>query len=271
MFDYITLAIIVILALGILIGFIRGGFNMLSGIAILAAAILVAVFFSKLLANAFLSGPVGTSLNQTFFTFLAGKIDFDVAGVYHVTGNTSITEAELNAMTAAGKVYYADPNFDVLHLAYQNVSLPAALYATVDGLLHDAIAAYGGSPFVLAQPLADILTNGTCYVISFVILFIGTWIVGAILVAIIRGIAKLAHPKPSIISRVVGAVAGLAIAAGIVWAGCLVLNVLMMMDNDVSVHLKAVMQYDDPNAWTLGKWLCQLDLGYNAIISFVIK
>lgn len=271
MFDYISTIMIVVLVLGILIGVFRGGFKMISGAIIVAAGIIAGIFLSKLVAGWILNSDMGRGINSWLFNLIADKVNVQVGPAITVTGRDMITESQLAAMNTAGKAFSGDPNFDLLHSAYQSISLPSAFWTTFDELINNAIKAYDGAQFALAQPVADIVTNASCYAIAFAAIFVGVLIIGGIVLLIIRIVLKASGHKPGLLSRLIGGIAGLAIAAVIVWAGCLTLNLLMMMENDVSSHLKAVMRIDDPNAWTFAKWLCQAPLGYNQIISFFIK
>lgn len=270
MFDYLTLVFIVLLVLGLLIGIARGAFKMLSGLVVFAVAVLVAIFLSKPVGAWVQGWGVTKSMNTGIYEFLAGKIDISF-GTIHFTGSSQITEADIAAANAAGKLYYGNADFDVFHAAYEAVKLPAVFYQTVDGLINNAIAGYNGQPFAFAQPLADIMTYAVCYAGSFIVLFILTSIVGTIIAAILRHAFARSGVKPGIISRLIGGLAGLVLAAGIVWSLCLLINVTLLMDNAFATHLREVLRYNDPNAWTFAKWLVQTDFGYNAIISFFIK
>lgn len=270
MFDYITLIFIVVLVLAFFIGFGRGAFNTLAGLAVFGAALAVAILVSKPLAAAVQGWSITANMNKGLFDFIAGKINVSF-GLVNITGSTQITATELAAANAAGKLYYADPNYDIFHVAYESVHLPTAFYGTIDGLINEAIAGYNGQAFALAQPLADIMTRAICYAGSFLALFIVTAIVAGIIIAIIRASLKKAKPHIGLGSRFVGGLVGLAIGAGVVWTLCLLINVVLLMDNGFATHLKDVLRINDPNAWTFAKWLVQSNLGYNAIIGFFIK
>lgn len=270
MFDYLTLIFILVLVLGFVIGFARGAFRMLGSLIVFGVAIAVAILVSKPLAAAVQNWGIVGNMNQGLFGFIAGKINISF-GAVQLTGETQITQAELAAANEAGKVYYADPNFDIFHTAYAAIHLPSFFYNLVDGLINDAIAAYGTNSFALAQPLADIMTHAICYVACFVVLFLLTVIIGAIILFIIRLALKALPDHKTLISRFVGGVVGLGLAVGTVWVLCLLINIVLLMDNGFAMHLRDVLRYDDPNAWTFAKWLVQTDFGYNAIIAFFIK
>ena len=271
MFDYITIIFIAILAIGALIGLARGGFKMISWIVIIVAAVLVGIFFSKMIADNLAGTDMGRGLNNTLFTFVASKINFEV-GPYTITGNTEVTEAELQGFNAVGQAIHG-ADWTVLHEAYASVNLPTVFYQIVDNAINGMIASYNGEAFALAKPVAEVLTGSILYAGSFLSLFSATMLVGGILSAIIRAIIKsTGREKPSGLSRLLGGIAGFAIAGVVVWAVCLTFNFVMLMDNDASLYLKQVLHMTEGDTtWTFAKWLTSSDFGYNAIISFFIK
>lgn len=269
MFDYFSLIFIVILVLGGVIGFIRGGFKVLARIIVLAVAVITAIFLSKLVSVWIYNG-VGGNIHDFAFNFLADKINVEIVPGYTVTGRDPITEAQINTINEAGKIYYTDPNFNMFHNVYTNVGLPQAFWGMADGMLNDAVASYNGAAFLIADPLANIVTNAMCYGIAFLAIFLVVLIVGLIVVFVISLLRKGA--SPSLVMRIVGAVAGLASAIGIIWAVSLGLNLLMLMENDVSNYLRSVLHMTEGDTtWTFAKWMVTTDFGYSGIISFFIR
>ena len=271
MFDYISLIFIAVLLLGALIGFVRGGFKTLSGIILVAIGIVVAIFLSKWLSQIYRDGPIGNTLYNTYYGFIANQIKVDVGSYGVILGNQEINETQLAAIDTAGKLAYGS-DWSFFHVAYENVHLPQVFYGTVDELLYKTIESYQGANFTLAQPITDVLTNATCYAAAFLSIFSAVMVLGGIVLAIIRLILKAAHDKPGLISRLLGLVGGLAIAAALVWVACLSFNLIMLMDNDASTYLRGVLHMTEGDtSWTFAKWLTTSDFGYNAIISFFIK
>lgn len=269
-FDYITIIFIAVLVIGALIGFARGSFRMLSWIAVIAAAVIVSIFFAKTVSGWVAGTDLGKNIDNGLYQFISGKIDFQV-GPTHITGNTEVTKTQLDAVDAAGKVINGQ-DWTIWHEAYAQVSLPQFFYNLADGLINNAIAVYDGQAFAIARPITDILTSSILYAGSFATIFVAVMIVGGIIVAIIRHAIAKSGDKPGLLSRLVGMIVGFGIAGVIVWAACLTFNFLMLMDNDVSVYLKGVLHMTEGDtSWTFAKWLCSSDFGYNAIISFFIK
>lgn len=271
MFDYFTIIFIVVLVLGALIGFVRGGFKTLSGIVLVAAGIVVGIFLSKWLAQLYRNSFIGSSLDNAFFGFIAGKINIEVSPGYTITGADKITAADLATYNSLGQAYYANPDWDLFHVAYENVKLPPAFYGAVDKLLHNAIAAYGSGEFAFAAPISDILVSAVCFASAFLTLFAGTMLVGGIILAIIRALLKLTKNKPGMLSRILGLVGGFVIAATLVWVTCLSFNLIMLMDNDAATYLRGVLHMTEGDTtWTFAKWLTTANLGYNQVIAFFI-
>ena len=269
MFDYITIIFIAVLVLGALIGFIRGGASFIWKLIVLGLAVFLAIIICKPFANWIRTWPMAESMHQGLFDFLAGKIDFTVAGVYHVTGNTMTSEAQIAAWNTAGKAF--DPNFDVFHTAYASIGIPSWFFASLDSLLNNAIAAYDGASFALANPFADIITNAACTAMAFAIIFFGILLIGGI-IGLVFHIGKRAPDKKiSIADRLLGILAGLIVSAGIIWSSALVLNLLLVMDNNVSVYLKGVLHIDEPETWTFAKWIVTSNFGYQGLIDWFLN
>lgn len=271
MFDYITIIFIAVLLLGALFGFLRGGFKTLSGIILVAVAIVAGIFLSKWLSGLYRNGPIGNGLYGAYYGFIANQINVNVGGFGVVTGNTQINEAQLTAINAAGKLAYGQ-DWTFFHAAYENVHLPQFFWGTVDDLLNQAVAAYNGANFTIAQPITDVLTGATCFALAFLTIFFAVLLVGGIIIAIITRVLKATHNKPGLVSRILGLVGGLAIAAAFVWVACLSFNLIMLMENDAATYLRGVLHMTEGDTtWTFAKWLTSTDLGYNAVISFFIK
>ena len=267
MFDYISIILIVILAIGALIGFFKGSLKMLGRFVVFGIAIVCAIFFCKPIANAMASSGMGKGINDWLYGYIANKIDFQV-GSYHITGDFEVTESMISLINTAGRI--GDESFNIWHSIYAKLSIPQGLYGTIDGSIANLTASYDSS-FTLARPLSDVLTNGMCLVLSFLILFLGILLVGHIALALIKIIGKILGAKPSLLSRLLGMATGLIIAAGTVWALCLTMNIVMMMDNQIADHIKNAIKVNEPDTWTFAKWLCQAKLGYNEVIAFLMK
>ena len=268
MFDYITLIFAVVLLLGLVIGFARGGFKTLGGLIVLALAIVLAVFLTKPIGNALNGSGLGTATYNGLFDFIKTSIKVEVAPGVTYTGETQVTADQLAAYQAA----YGKPIWEVI---YTQMNLPAIFANKVSEIIGNTVASYGNQPFALAAPIATILKSAVIYGGTFLAIFLAGLIVFGIIFAIVKAVirSKNGNEKPHIgfVNRIVGAILGLAIAGAAVWACCLSFNLMMLMNNGTGNYLKEVLHMTEGDTtWTLAKWLTQTNFGYQAVIEFFI-
>lgn len=269
MFDYISLIFIVILVLGALIGFLKGGFKSLFRLGVLVLAIVLSIFLAKPLANALQGTGMATNINNSIFEFIADKISFEVGAFGTLTGKTEVTTTYIDTINAAGQLI--DSNFDLFHKAYESVHLPSFLYETADSFIKAQLANYGPlEEFAFAAPIAGIATSAICSLIAYFIIFFGTILIGTILTAIVSHAFKSPDGHKPLLSRITGLILGLVLASAIIWVAGLTLNIVLVMDNSASEYIRQVIHLDD-ESWTFAKWIVTTDFGYQAILSNFIK
>jgi len=268
MFDYISIIFIAVIALFAIIGLVRGGFKTVAGIIAVGAAVAIAVFVTQPLGDLIAGGELGQKANGLAFQLISSKISYSVtvAGIpTTVKGDTEINSvilAALNATSSEGNIW---------HDIYVNVGVPTIFYGRLDEIMNAAVAAYGTDSFMLASPVADVLTNAIVYGGTFLVLFlVSALILGIIVNAIAKALLKSGNTVGPI-SHLVGFIFGAVVGAAIVWVAALSLNLVMLMDSPASDYLREVLHMTaGDETFGFAKWCLTTDLGYSAVINFLI-
>ena len=72
-------------------------------------------------------------------------------------------------------------------------------------------------------------------------------------------------------SRILGIIIGLAEGISVCWCICLATNFALASENSISEVIKQMIKFDDPNYWSLAKWMIATDFGYSSILNLFLK
>lgn len=265
MFDYISLIYIGVILLCALVGFLRGGFRTLVTLLIIGASIGIAFLLYKTIGNLLYNGAAGKGIHDALYAFFKDHISYtptvDLGGII-IEGTTITGETEIPRALWESESFRAE--------VYTQANVSEQLIPYLDSMVVQALAEIQGDSIPLASPIAIGLTHLVCFGLGFLIVALGAFVIGIIVMVIVSLILKLSGKKKSLLNRLLGVLAGLVSAAAIIWTVSLGLNIALAFDNDVSTYLKAVLSWDDDSVWTFAKWCAKTDLGYSGVLSLFL-
>lgn len=249
-FDWFTLGFALILVLSALIGFLKGGMKTLVKFGIVAIAIVLALLLCDAISPMFRNGQVG----NYFYNLIFNKI-----GDAYPDANKD----QLSVLIKSGA------GESIIEEAYTNAGIPESLREI---FTKEIMAAADSSLTVnIGDVIALTASDYICLGLAFISILLGSLIILFVVYFIVMLIFKLANKKPSLLSRIIGIFMGLVEALAICWCICLFANFALASNNDISEVIFKMIKLDDPNYWSLGKWMIQTDLGYSWILGLVLK
>ena len=244
-FDWISIVFIALFALFMLIGLIRGGAKEFWRIVFQAVAIGLAFALCKIVGKMLFNAGLGNAIGNPVRTFFLSKVEY---------GSDTVDVALLDQATRTS--------------IYNSLNLPAFIQSAFDSLVVSFIPESG--TVVVAEPFVNATAMAACIGIGFLAVYILISIIGFIVQCFINAIQAKNGGKPGFVGRILGLVVGAIHAFGIIWAICLVLNILFTFDLPFVATLKDAVKWDDPNAFSFAKWFMQLPLGYQNILQFFV-
>ena len=237
-FDYVSIAYIIILVITLLVGIKKGFISTLISLLSFVAPFIIGVFLCKYLASFLAPTSLGSSIEN---------------GIYDGI-NSMNNEIFSQIVTNENKN-------ELIPQALQALNIPSIFNNAMTILLDNIITA---EEISLGLALAKGLTNYILLGISFVIL----WFVSVIIFAILKRITrKINHLKViGFINRFLGALLGIVLAIAICVCINFVLSYLMNVIPSINEFMTNNMKLNDENSWSIAKALYELDL-INKIIS----
>lgn len=249
-FDWFTLGFALILALSALIGFLKGGLKTLFKFGIVALSIILALLLCDALSPIFKNGQVG----EYFYSFIFDRI------------GDAYPEANKDQLSALIK---SEAGQSIILEAYTKAGIPESLRE----IFTKEIMSVADSNITVnvGDVIASTASSYICLGLAFICILLGSLIVLFAIYFIIMLIFKLTKKKPGLISRIIGILMGLIEAIAICWCISLFANFALASNNNISEIISKMIKIDDPNYWSLGKWMIQTDLGYSWILGLVLK
>lgn len=251
-FDWFTLGFCIIIALSMLIGFLKGGLKTVVKLAIVGVAILISVFLADKLSGVFRNGDAGTY----FYGLIYQKIE---------SSSPEAANPLPAALVASGAVD------ETILEAMTNAGIPSSIQSQLMEVIKNTASQPGTLTINIASTISSTATDYICIGLSYIVLFLGSLIVLFLIYLLVSILLKLTGKKPGLISRLLGIIIGFAEGAAICWCVCLFANFALASSNSISDAIRQMIHLDDPSYWSLAKWMISTDFGYSSILNFFLK
>lgn len=228
-FDYLSIAYIVIVVLGLIIGIFKGFLNSVLSLVVFVGAILIAYFVSRPLADWLGSMPLQDSIYQGIYGWLS-------------PGNE---EAFATVVTNENKDV-------ILPQVMESLNIPEVLASKIVSVLEANIPQEG-------IELGLLICSTITYYVLIVIAFVIAWIIALIVLTIIKKILKkiLTFSIFKVVDRLIGGVAGLAIGVCICLLISYGITFASSMNEGMYAFFNELLYLEDDSVYTIAKMLYQ--------------
>lgn len=251
-FDWFTLGFCIIIALSMLIGFFKGGLKTIIKLAIVGVSILIAIFVRDKVAPMFRNGETGNYFYNLVYETIE-KSSPDAAKNYSapIVASGLADKSIIQAMADAG--------------------IPESIQQNLLQLIKDTASQVGTLTINPASVIASTASDYICIGLGYIVLFVGSSIVLFLIYFVVCILLKVSGKKPSTFSRILGIIVGLVEGISVCWCICLAANFALASENSISEVIKQMIKFDDPNYWSLAKWMITTDFGYSSILNLFLK
>lgn len=224
--DYISIAFIVILIIAVIVNAVKGFATSLISLVAGLGSIVLAVL---------LATPVGNLLYQTGLgPSIQGGIDGWVSSSLGSLADMALTEENLAQ-------------------AFSQLNIPEILAKP----LTEMIANANLDTASVAEAISTSLANYACIAISFIVLWIVFLVVFSLLGKLVKGINKI--PLVGVLNHILGGVFGLAIGLLVCFLACYIIQLIGSMNGDLNETLSEMMHLTDEGAWSISKALYEIN------------
>lgn len=231
-FDYLSIAYIVIVVLGLIIGIFKGFLKSVLSLVVFIGAILIAYFVSRPLADWLGSMPLQDSIYQGIYGWLS-------------SGNE---EAFATVVTNENKDA-------ILPQVMESLNIPEVLASKIVPVLEANIPQEG-------IELGILICSTITYYVLIVIAFVIAWILALIVLTIIKKILKkiLTFSIFKVVDRLIGGVAGLAIGVCICLLISYGITFASSMNEGIYNFFNELLYLEDDSVYTIAKMLYQTNI-----------
>ena len=247
------------------VGFWQGGLKNLIRIAIVAISIGLAFALYKPIQNWIISSGVGTKLYDNILSFIKDKIS--------VSADTPIGTITIKGTDTVQA--WVIKNSNVQTAIFDQINVVSSLRESLSSAINSAvdILSNGNDTYTLmvAEPIAYVLRNIVAAGIAFASIVVAAFIVLMIIYFIVAFVRRAKGKKKTLLSHLLGAVSGFAIAFGICWVISFVFRVGLTFDNKFSEYITSILYLNDDSKWTFAKWFTTTNFGYQSVIDWMAQ
>lgn len=243
-FDWFSIVFVLIIVSCATIGVLRGARKTLIHLIIVAIAAVGAFYLCKPLVEGLENG---TNWDEGLSSWIYGSI----------VGSTAEAGTEVPAFTLTESLFRS------------YISLPDFLWNPFYAVLRTFVPSNALETVAPATPIAETMTRLIFMAGAFGLLFLLIGGAGFTISGIVERLRKrVDRKKPSILSRVVGGVLGLAVAVIAVYCLSLGVDLLGAAQEPGSLDLAQYLHLGEDGYWSLAKWLGDQSFLYDQLLQY---
>ena len=249
-FDWISIVYIAILILGIIIGIQKGFFRSIPTLAVIIVAAVVAFFLAQPVGNAILDSSIGESISSGIETWLQKNLD---PLIYVLPVDASSLKSEVGQQAMAE--------------IYAQLNIPGFIHSPLTNLVGAAIE--DGEVMAVGKAIEEGMSLAIAMLVAFSIIFVAVIAVFLIFKLILWIIRHGARKKPSMLSRLGGALVKFAEGFLVIYIISFAIAIVASTDSEAATYFIETLRLNDPEAWSLAKWLVNGNQLFYWLSSFV--